>query len=489
MGTVYRAEDPAIHRAVAVKVLRTAVGLTPEQVAVARERFLREGQAAGGIDHPNIIRVFDVGDDEESGEMYIVMELVSGPSLETWLQEGTLEFQRAVTLIGQIASGLDAAHARGIIHRDIKPSNILLTHDGIAKLADFGITQVASSALTQDLSSLGTPAYMSPEQVKGKILSSRADLFSLGVLTYEMLSGRKPFEGPDIVSVTHAIAHGSFVPISVANPDLPQALDPVMEKILAKEPADRFESGQEFFEALLPCLSGESAGPSSRRVPVAGKRPHAAWALAATLLAVAVVAILLPRGPRGVTSDVAAPAASAPIAKAATPPPKAQAKVAATRTHATAPSKKAQPGPSAKKSPAMSAASSAPSVPSAPLAQSAPVARVDHKPAAVAPVASTADVTIRFAHRLRRGTLSVSLDGVTIFAEKFSRAKLVLVQTTIWDPFHAPAGGHKLSAKVTGEDGTTYVSAPYDVEFPVGQEIELRIGLKGDTLTVKPTAG
>jgi hypothetical protein len=137
----------------------------------------------------------------------------------------------------------------------------------------------------------------------------------------------------------------------------------------------------------------------------------------------------------------------------------------------------------------MSAASSAPSVPSAPLAQSAPVTRVDHKPAAVAPVASTADVTIRFAHRLRRGTLSVSLDGVTIFAEKFSRAKLVLVQTTIWDPFHAPAGGHKLSAKVTGEDGTTYVSAPYDVEFPVGQEIELRIGLKGDTLTVKPTAG
>jgi len=493
MGTVYRAEDPAIHRAVAVKVLHTPSGLSPEHVALARERFLREGQAAGGIDHPNIIRVFDVGDDEESGEMYIVMELVAGPSLDTWLREGTLDLQRAVTIIGQLASGLDVAHARGIIHRDIKPSNILLTHDGIAKLADFGITHVASSALTQDMMSLGTPAYMSPEQVRGQILTSRADLFSLGVLTYEMLSGRKPFEGPDIVSIAHAIAHGSFVPMSVANPELPRALDPVMEKILAKDPADRFGSGQEFFEALLPCLSGEPARGSLRRAPVAGNRLHTGWTLAGIMVGIAVVAILLPRGPRSVTSDAAAPA-SAPIAKAATPPPpKAQDKVAAARTRGTAPSKKSQPGPTAKNPPAKS---TAPSAPSAPPAAIAPVARVDHKPAsavakplAVAPVAMSADVTIRFAHRLRRGTLSVSLDGVTIFEEKFSKAKLVLVQTTVWDPFHAPAGGHKVSAKVTGEDGTTFVSEPSEVEFPVGQGIELRIGLKGDTLTVKPTAG
>jgi hypothetical protein len=211
------------------------------------------------------------------------------------------------------------------------------------------------------------------------------------------------------------------------------------------------------------------------------------------MLAVAVVAILLSRGPRSVTADAAPPPAPAPIAKAATPPPKTPANVAAARTRGTAPSKKSQPGPTAKNPPARSTASSAPSAPPAGIA---PVARVDHKPAStvaepvgVAPVAKTADVTIRFAHRLRRGTLSVSLDGVTIFDEKFSKAKLVLVQTTVWDPIHAPAGGHRLLAKVTGEDGTTFVSEPYDVEFPVGQGIELRIGLKGDTLTVKPTAG
>ena len=155
MGIVYRAEDPHIHRAVAVKVLPTADGLTPQQVGIARERFIREAQAAGSIDHSNVIRIFDVGEVDETGEMYIVMEFVSGSSLEKTLQEEDLGLVRAVELIGQIASGLDAAHAQGIIHRDIKPSNILLTGEGTAKIADFGITRVESSCLTQDMRSWG----------------------------------------------------------------------------------------------------------------------------------------------------------------------------------------------------------------------------------------------------------------------------------------------------------------------------------------------
>jgi len=234
MGVVYRAEDPVIHRTVAVKVLHTVSGLTAQQIDLARERFSREGQVLGSIDHPNIIRVFDVGEDPESGEMYIVMEFVSGPTLETVIADETLDRERIVTIVGQLASGLDAAHARGVIHRDIKPSNIILTQDGTAKLADFGITLVESSALTQDMRELGTPAYMSPEQVQGRVLDSRADLFSLGVLTYEMLTGRKPFAGPDIVAIAHAIAHGTPDPVSEANPALPQALDPVLQRILAK---------------------------------------------------------------------------------------------------------------------------------------------------------------------------------------------------------------------------------------------------------------
>jgi serine/threonine-protein kinase len=236
--------------------------------------------------------------------MYIVMEFVSGPSLESWFKDGTLGVERVVALIGQIAAGLDAAHARGLVHRDIKPSNILLTRDGVAKIADFGITQVASSALTQDLTSLGTPAYMSPEQIKGKALTSRADLFSLGVVAYEILAGRKPFEGVDLVSMAHAIATTHPVPISEANPDLPQSLDPVLEKILAKEPSERFANGQEFFEALRASLSGEPADSPTPRVAVAAvaSRSRMFWTLAAIALLVTVVATL----PRGKNAQLAA---------------------------------------------------------------------------------------------------------------------------------------------------------------------------------------
>jgi len=207
MGIVYRAEDPLIHRTVAVKVLHAGRGLSEEQVRIARERFRRESQAAARIDHPNVIRVFDAGEEDKTGEMYIVMEYLSGPSLEDLINGAELGLDKAAEIIGQIASGLDAAHAQGLVHRDIKPSNILFNEAGAAKIVDFGITQVASSSLTQDMTRLGTPAYMSPEQVNGRLLDARADLFSLGVLSYEMLTGSKPFAGTDAVSVAYAIAH------------------------------------------------------------------------------------------------------------------------------------------------------------------------------------------------------------------------------------------------------------------------------------------
>jgi len=477
MGIVYRAEDPVIHRTVAVKVLPTVNGLTPEQIGLARERFLREGQALGSIDHPNIIRVFDVGEDHESGEMYIVMEFVSGPNLEKMLTEATLDHERAVAIIGQLASGLDAAHARGVIHRDIKPSNILLTGDGTAKIADFGITLVESSVLTTDMKELGTPAYMSPEQVQGKVLDSRADLFSLGVLSYEMLANRKPFVGGDVVSIAHAIAHAKPVPISKANPELPEALDPVLERILAKEPSDRFATGTEFHEALRSCLLAEATGRSSKPASVAAGRPPAFWGIAAVaVLAVAFMLFMWKGGNGAPRVDPPTPEATmSAIAKAAPatvpatkPPPRVPAKKASARASApTAVSASGGPFEAVKAEPRPSGPKVAPTVAPAPMV----------------------DVTISFAHRLRRGTLVVLLDGVAIFNENFSRAKLAVVQTTIWDPLKAPAGGHTLKARVNGEDGKTYVSDSYTIEFPREKSIEVRIGLKGDTLTVKQMAG
>ena len=497
MGVVYRAEDPVIHRTVAVKVLHSVGGLTPAQAGQARERFSREGRALGSIDHPNIIRVFDVGEDHESGEMFIVMEFVPGPTLERVIVEASLELDKAVAIVGQIAAGLDAAHAQGVIHRDIKPSNILMTDDGTAKIADFGITLVESSVLTQDIRELGTPAYMSPEQVSGKALDSKADLFSLGVLTYEMLADRKPFGGADIVAIAYAIAHAHPVPISEANPGLPQALDPVLERILAKEPSDRFASGKEFHDALRACLSDEAAGPSAPPVAVASKRPYVAWGMAAVALVGVAVAVVLLSRQRGTGSPpadspfpsdpVATISSAAPVrpeakgltqqsarAKPLPPPPRTPAKKPPTKPGAP------PVAPAASDARVASKAESRPSVPKA--------ATVSNAAATVA-TAPTVNVTISLAHRLRRGTLIVLLDGVAVFNEKFAKSKLALVQTTVWDPLKAPVGGHTLTARVTGEDGKTYVSDSYTFEFPRDQGVELRFGLKGDSLTVKQRAG
>ena len=486
MGVVYRAEDPVIHRTVAVKVLHPVIGSTPAQVGLARERFSREGQVLGSVDHPNIIRVFDVGEVHESGEMYIVMEFVAGPNLENMLAEDLLDREKIVAIVGQLASGLDAAHSRGVIHRDIKPSNILMTEDGTAKIADFGITLVESSSLTQDMRDLGTPAYMSPEQVLGNALDSRADLFSLGVLTYEMLANRKPFGGADIVSIAHAIAHANPAPISEANPELPHTLDPVLERILAKEPSDRFATGLEFHEALRSCLLDEAAGRSVKPAPAARKRPAASWAIAAIAVLAAAFMLLTWRGWNG--APVVGPPTSlakAPILATVTP-----AKAETKEIKPPVPAKQPPPRAPAKKAPTKTSAPPMISLSGGPLdaGSAEPQPSAQKAAPAVAPVPMV-DVTISFAHRLRRGTLVVLLDGAAVFNEPFSKAKLAVVQTTVWDPLKAPAGGHIVSVRVNGADGTTYVSDSYTFEFSPEEGIELRIGLKGDSLTVKQKAG
>jgi serine/threonine-protein kinase len=447
MGIVYRAEDPFIRRTVAVKVLHAATGSTPQNVAIARERFKREAQSAGGIDHPNIIRILDVGDDGESGEMYIVMEYLPGPSLEKMLHESELDVETAVEIIGQIASGLDAAHARGIVHRDIKPSNILLTKDGTAKLVDFGITHVVSSTLTQDLGEVGTPAYMSPEQITGGTLDARSDLFSLGVLSYEILVGKRPFLGTDAVSIAYAVAHAQPIPIGDANPQLPQALNALFDRILAKNPADRFESGKEFHEALGAALSMETDARPVRPVKVPRRSRPMIWGLAAVATLIACGLLAFSRGNRTI------------------PPPPSPPLVAES-----SPAKSTAAKSTAAKSTAAKSTATRPPVPMA-TAPRSPV--------------PMANVTISLAHRVRGGTLTVSLDGVPIFTERFSTSKMALIQTTMWDPLRAPAGEHKLRARVNGDNGKTYVSDTYSVELPRATATELRISFKGDALAIK----
>ncbi|MEW6690168.1 MAG: serine/threonine-protein kinase, partial [Pseudomonadota bacterium] len=189
MGAVYRAVDPLIERDVAIKTLLPH--LPPEVMDEVRQRFLREARSAGRLNHPNIVTIYDVG--EQDGVAYIAMELLEGRSLQQILREpGPLPPARAADLVAQVADGLDVAQRFGITHRDIKPANIMVTADWHAKLTDFGVARIAESSMTQTGSALGSPKYMAPEQVTGQKVDPRSDIFSLGVVLYEMLTRRTP---------------------------------------------------------------------------------------------------------------------------------------------------------------------------------------------------------------------------------------------------------------------------------------------------------
>ena len=246
MGVVYRARDPKIKRTVAIKTVSLA-GLEPDAEREYRERFVLEAQAAGQLSHPGIITVFDVGEDPETGAPYLVMEYVDGKSLDQHLsgENARLPLGTALQLTQELAEALDYAHAQGVVHRDIKPANIMITGDGHAKIADFGIAKLNQTQMTQHGRVLGSPAYMAPEQLRDGGVDARSDLFSLGVVLYLMLTGQKPFQGNSIATVCFRLANHE--PLAVATYDIsfPPALDLVVSRAIAKTPAQRYQSGGE----------------------------------------------------------------------------------------------------------------------------------------------------------------------------------------------------------------------------------------------------
>lgn len=241
MGTVYRALDPMIEREVAIKTLHA--DLPPEVIAEVRERFLREAKAAGRLNHTNIVTIFDVG--EQDGVAYMAMEILEGKPLDQILRESTrLPIASVADIIAQIADALDCAQQLGIVHRDVKPANIVVSSSGHAKLTDFGVAFVASSTMTQTGSMIGSPRYMSPEQVLGLAIDPRADIFSLGVLLYEMVSGRAPFMRPEdstIFPLINRIATELHQPVTQLDPTIPAAFDVILGKAMAKKPEDRYQ--------------------------------------------------------------------------------------------------------------------------------------------------------------------------------------------------------------------------------------------------------
>jgi serine/threonine protein kinase len=247
MGVVYRGRDTKINRLVAIKTI-SLIEQDREEEREFRERFFLEAQAAGGLSHPGIVTIFDVGEEPDSKVPYIVMEYVSGRPLSKIL--GTLENRRlplgpALQVVQEIAEALHYAHQCGVIHRDIKPANILMTREGHAKIADFGVAKMSASQMTLPGRTLGSPAYMAPEQLAGEPADGRSDLFSLGVILYTVLTGHRPFQGNSATTVMSKVAHHDPLPVTVFESDFPPGLNRIVQRAVAKVPADRYQTGAE----------------------------------------------------------------------------------------------------------------------------------------------------------------------------------------------------------------------------------------------------
>lgn len=252
MGVVYEAEDESLQRHVAIKTI-----LLPEDAAERVElegRFRQEAKAAGGLNHPHVITIHELG--REGQWLYIVMEMLPGAELVDLMKQSALSLPVALKLAAQVASGLAAAHARGIVHRDIKPANIMVLPGPHAKIMDFGIARMQSSELrTQTGVILGSPKYMSPEQVEGGTVDYRSDIFSLGSVAYEMVAGVPPFGGTDLAGLLTAIVQAAPPAPSAHNAAVPPALDEVIGKAMCRDPAGRYQDAGEFARDLEQCAA------------------------------------------------------------------------------------------------------------------------------------------------------------------------------------------------------------------------------------------
>jgi len=296
MGVVYRAHDLKLDRSIALKFLPPELTADPE----AKQRFIHEARAASALQHTNICVVHDI-DETDEGQLFIVMEYYQGDTLKKKIGGRPLNVGEAVSIAIQIAQGLTRAHAQGIVHRDIKPANIMITTDGISKIVDFGVAKLSRLALvTRSGTTLGTVSYMSPEQARGEAVDQRTDIWSLGVVLYEMLTGKLPFEGEYEAGVVYSIVNCDPVDIFSRRPEIPRSLGAIVARALTKQAEKRYQQCQEMIADLTPLAPG-SAPPSSTTPPDrttrrARIRRAVTWALPPIAAAIAVGAYLLVRG-------------------------------------------------------------------------------------------------------------------------------------------------------------------------------------------------
>jgi eukaryotic-like serine/threonine-protein kinase len=252
MGVVYKAEDPNLDRTVALKTI--LLDRDAEGRAEYHKRFFLEAKAAGKLQHPNIVTVYDFGEVDDVA--YLAMELLEGTDLRKRVQQGPIPPAEAIEIGCQVAEGLAYAHQRGIVHRDVKPANIMLPDRGAAKIMDFGLARMrVADHKTSTGIVLGTPRYMSPEQIGGQPVDQRSDIFSLGIVLWEILTGRRLFSGTEMAQVSHSITYDEHEPPTRVNPDLPAMLDFVVARALKKDPAVRYQDADEMAADLHTCLA------------------------------------------------------------------------------------------------------------------------------------------------------------------------------------------------------------------------------------------
>jgi serine/threonine-protein kinase len=253
MAVVYQGRDPKINRVVAIKAIALAREFSDDELEEARRRFFREAESAGRLNHPNIVTVFDAGEDQ--GLAYIAMEFLSGQPLSDFTSSsGLLPASTVVDLLARAADALGQAHRLNVVHRDIKPANILYDQasDGL-KITDFGIARLTDSGTTKTGIVLGTPSFMSPEQLEGRTVQGPSDLFSLGVTLYQLLTGQLPFRADSMTGLMFKIANDAHPPLRTIRPDLPGMLEAILARALQKHPDHRFQTGGEMAAALRAC--------------------------------------------------------------------------------------------------------------------------------------------------------------------------------------------------------------------------------------------
>jgi eukaryotic-like serine/threonine-protein kinase len=534
MGVVYKASDPTIGRLVAIKLL---VLSRPAQAGLpgAKDIFLREARAAGRLSHPGIVTIHDALEDPATRSCYIVMEFVEGRTLEKALLTGPVfPVERSLNLARQIGEALDYAHRNKIIHRDLKPANILLTEDGRAKITDFGIAKViATEEAHRTLAIMGTPAYMSPEQVMGGELDASSDIFSLGILLYLMLTGEKPFSG-DTAAVMFKIAYQDPAPPSQVRAELSKGHDFLLLRTLAKDKQKRYAGAREFLDDLDDLEHGRPPR-SEAKVPmselhagdltVRASKPLVPVQMAAPLpkhsitlrpaVYIPALAVLLVAGVWAFTHRNAPPPTAVPSAQTAGPvappqtaasPPAGAAKspsehpaanavpppIRSERTKAT-PSSKNNKGAATRTSPtannsATPSAANAPAVPTpTPSAEDANVAKPKPPEPTSAPAQTSIQVNCHY--ELEEATLTVSGGGQSLLSVDLKGKKtgrflglkhrFAGVYAT---PIKVPSGVHDLLVQIKSKNGSVNIKKPIALAAPAGKQPTLHIDANSEKL-------